>query len=102
MQQLQCQVRSPSLIQLALIYCCRSSVVRQAENLASNKENFNYLNGNHNQERGDTEVGADGIYTEIEPNKQENSSKTQQDVTDDSENIASNNNVTRIPPIRNP
>ena len=57
-----------------------------------NPKNFNYLNGNHNQERGDTEVGADGIYTEIDPNKQENSSKTQQDVTDDSENIASNNN----------
>ena len=69
-------------------------MVRQAENLASNKENFNYLNGNHNQGRGDrdTEVDADGIYTEIDPNKQEKSIKTQQDVSDGSENIASNNN----------
>ena len=67
-------------------------MVRQAENLASNKENFNYLNGNHNLGRGDSDVDADGIYTEIDPNKQEKSIKTQQDVSDGSENIASNNN----------
>ena len=63
-------------------------MVRQAENLASNKENFNYLNGHHKQGGGDTDVG-DG-YTEIE-NKQDNASKTQ-DVTNISEKNASDNN----------
>ena len=59
----------------------RSNVVRQVENLASNKENFNYLNGNHYQ--GDTDPG-DG-YTEINTNKQERASETQ-DVTNSSKN----------------
>ena len=53
-------------------------MVRQVENLASNRENFNYLNGNHNQGGADTDLG-DG-YAEIEINKQEDASKTQ-DVT---------------------
>ena len=52
-------------------------MVRQVENLASNKENFNYLNGNNNQE------GADD-YAEIDVNKQESASKTQ-DVTNSSD-----------------
>ena len=58
---------------------------------ATSKVDLN-LNGNHNLGRGDSDVDADGIYTEIDPNKQEKSIKTQQDVSDGSENIASNNN----------
>lgn len=63
-------------------------MVRQVENLASNKENFNYLTGNHNQAGGDTHLG-DG-YTEIE-NKKENATKTQ-DVTNSSENNTGDSN----------
>ena len=59
----------------------RSNVVRQVENLASNKENFNYLNGNHNQ--ADTDPGD--CYAEIDTNKQERASETQ-DLTNRSRN----------------
>ena len=45
-------------------------MVRQAENLASNKENFNYLNGNRIQGEGDG-------YAEIDIHKEESASKTQ-------------------------
>ena len=53
----------------------RSSVVRQVENLASNKENFNYLNGNHILGRDETE--DDGCNAETDIEKQVIASKTQ-------------------------
>ena len=79
-------------------------MVRQAENLASNKENFNYLNGNHNQGRDDSELGGD--YAEIDIHKQDIPCKTRDEELGDSctsnkkvvieanssENIASDNN----------
>ena len=50
-------------------------MVRQVENLASNKENFNYLNGNHILGRDETE--DDGCNAETDTEKQVIASKTQ-------------------------
>ena len=66
-------------------------MVRQAENLASNKENFNYLNGNHNQRRDDTEVG--GGYAEIDIKKQDIASKTHDEELGDVDSCISNKKV---------
>ena len=62
-------------------------MVRQAENLASNKENFNYLNGIQNQGRDG------GGYAEIESKKQDIASKTQDEELGDVDSCNSNEKV---------
>jgi len=85
-------------------FSVRSSMVRQVENLASNKENFNYLTGKQKQARdvGDTdEIGDD---TEIDITKylvspkQVQTSRNQQEdkATGDDRVVIENNNPNQI------